>query len=337
MNFNPELSTNTAISLVLFASFMWNTWAISLKYLNNYPIDGLYVTMFITSFLLVWGVGFLLDGTALIRNIQDVYTVDPSRILVTIFCGVLYIIGMRLSLHVMNVIGLSLTQPIASSINIFFGTFAAALIGGIPPGFSIPKIAIACLCLFTAVGLSVLTGRLRSGAQAVGQVISTLQYSVSDVWKSTGLVILSSFFIQAYTIGISYGLRSVTQEAGLAVMPFMTMLVTGAFIGVMVGSGSILTIRKQWKIALSAPLSIHKFGIFSGLFHYGGNIIHTYGTAFLSSAISWPLGISGGFWTQFWGLAYGEYKGSPTKVYLTLVLAFILYILGALLVASMIF
>jgi len=337
MNFSPGLSTSTAISLVLFASFLWNTWAISLKYLNNYPIDGLYITMFITSFLFVWGVGFLLDGPALIGNIKEIYAVDPSRIVVTIFCGIGYIIGMRLSLHVMNIIGLSLTQPIASSINIFIGTSTAALIGGVPVGFSIPKIAIACICLFFAVGLSVLTGRLRSGAQALGQVISTLQYSVNDVWKSTGLVILSSFFIQAYTIGISYGLRSVTQESGLAVMPFMAMLVTGAFIGAMAGSGSILTIKKQWRIAVNAPFSIHKFGIMSGLFHYGGNILHTYGTAFLSSAISWPLGISGGFWTQFWGLAYGEYKGSPPKVYLTLVLAFIFYLLGAILVASMIF
>jgi hypothetical protein len=337
MNFSPELTTTTAIALVLFASFMWNTWAISLKYLGDYPLDGFTLTLFTTSFLLVWGVGFLLDGPALIGNLREVFAVDPSRIVVTILCGMGYIVGMRLSLHVMKIIGLSLTQPIAASINIFIGTAAAAIIGGIPPGFSIPKVVIACLCLFSAVGLSVLTGSLRSGAQTKGLVTSKLIYSMKDVWTSVGIVVVSSLFIQAYTIAISYGLRSVTQESGLAVMPFMAMLVTGAFVGIALISGGLLTARRQWGLATRAPFSIYKWGILSGLFHYGGNIIHTYGTAFLSSAISWPLGISGGFWALFWGLAYGEFKGSPVRVYLMLALAIIFYLLGAVLISSMTF
>lgn len=335
MNYSPELSTSSAIAFVLFATFLWNTWAISLKYLGDYPIDGFYITMFVTSLLIVWGVGFAVDGKALIQNIQDVYADDPSRILVTILCGFGYVIGMRLGLQVMSLIGLSLTQPISSSISIFIGTMTAAMIGGVPSGFSVPRMIIACIFLFTAVGLSVHTGRLRSDAQAEAKVKSSLQYSVSDVWKSVGLVIISSLFIQAYTIAISYGLRSVTQENGLEVLPFMVMLVTGAFIGAMLLSGSILTITRQWDSVRNAPLSIHKFGVFAGLFHYGGNIIHTYATAFLSSAISWPLGISGGIWPQFWGLVYGEYKGSPPRVYISLSCALIFNLIGMILVASM--
>jgi hypothetical protein len=288
------------------------------------------------SFVFVWGVGFLLDGPALIENLKEVFAVDPSRIWVTLICGMGYVVGMRLSLYVMKIIGLSLTQPIAASINIFIGTTTAAVIGGIPSGFSIPKIVLACLFLFTAVGLSVFTGSLRSGAQTKALVKSNLQYSVKDVWTSVGVVVISSLFIQAYTIGLSYGLRSVTQPAGLEVMPFMAMLATGAFVGILLISGSLLTVRKQWGVVIHAPFSIHKFGLFAGLFHYGGNILHTYGTAYLSSAISWPLGISGGFWALFWGLAYGEFKGSPSKVYLMLALAIIFYLLGAVLVASMI-
>ena len=337
MNYSPELSTGTAIALVLFATFLWNTWAISLKYLGDYPIDGFFITMFATSLLIVWGVGFILDGSALIGNIQDVYAGDPSRIVVTLLCGFLYVIGIRIGLQVMALIGLSLTQPIASSISIFIGTFTAAAIGGIPSGFSLPRMIIACIFLFTAVGLSVLTGRLRSDGQAKAQVKSELQYSVRDVWKSVGLVIVSSLFIQAYTLSISYGLRSITQKNGMEVLPFMVMLVTGAFIGAVLMSGGILTVNRQWGTVRQASFSLHKFGVFAGFFHYGGNIIHTYATAFLSSAISWPLGISGGIWPQFWGLVYGEYKGSPPRVYISLSFALIFNLLGMFLVASMTF
>ena len=82
------------------------------------------------------------------------------------------------------------------------------------------------------------------------------------------------------------------------------MLATGAFISAILISAIILTVRKQWRVAIQAPFSIHKWGILSGLFHYGGNIIHTYSTAFLSSAISWPLGISGGFCFEVGGQAH---------------------------------
>lgn len=336
MNFNPEFTVTTAIIAVLFSSFLWNTWSISLKHIGDYPLDGFYIILFVTSIILVWGFGVIVEGPALFQNIRKVYEIDSSRVLVTLICGAGYVFGMRLSLFVMKTIGLSLTQPIASSFNIFVGTITAALIGGVPEGFSILKMLFACLFLFSAVGLSVYTGRLRSDAQAIAVEKNKLQYTVKDVWKSVGLILISSSFIQAYTFGISYGLSSVTQDAGLEVLPFLSMLVTGAFIGTIIGSGIMLTKRKQWGIVLKTPFSISKFGIMSGLFHYGGNIIHTFATAYLSSAISWPLGITGGFWPQFWGLVYGEYKGSPPKVYISLAVTFSLYVIGAIIIGSMV-
>ena len=108
---------------------------------------------------------------------------------------------------------------------------------------------------------------------------------------------------------------------------------SGAFTGAMLGSGLLLTINKQWGIVFHAPLSIHKFGIISGLFHYGGNIIHTFATASLSSVVSWPLGITGGLWTQLWGLAYGELRGAPRSAYVALFIGIVLYLCGAYVIA----
>jgi hypothetical protein len=333
MNLSPDLNTSTAVFMSLLAAFMWGSWFISLKYLGNYPINGYYVTLFTTSLVFVWTVGFVLDGPALIGNLRQVWAIDPSRIWVTLCCGVLYVFGMRLSIYVMGKIGLSLAQPIQSSINILMGTLVAALVGGVPPNLSVGRLVLACLFLTAAVSITVVAGNLRAQSQKDNHNYTGPVYTNSVLMRSTGLMILSSVFIPAYTFGLSYGLRSITHTAGMAVLPFMAMLCTGAFCGSMLTSGVMLTRCKQWHLVFQAPFSIHKFGIFSGLFHYGGNIIHTFATAFLSSAISWPLGVTSGLWTQLWGMVYGEFKGASRRAYVALFSGIGLYLLGAYLIA----
>jgi hypothetical protein len=115
----------------------------------------------------------------------------------------------------------------------------------------------------------------------------------------------------------------------------MAMLVTGAMIGSLMTSGTILTTTRQWHRVWRAGFKIHKWGIWSGLFHYGGNISHTFAASFLSAAIAFPLGITSGLWTQMWGLVYGEFKGSPPRAYIALAGGVILYIIGAYIIATM--
>jgi hypothetical protein len=333
MNFSPQLDTGTAIFMSLLAASLWGSWFISLKYLGDYPIDGFYVTLFTTSLLLVWSLAIILDGEALFENLRAVWVVDSSRIWLTLVCGVLYVIGMRLSLFVMGRIGLSLTQPIQQSINILAGTAVAAFVGGVPEGLSLAKLALACTLLVGAVLVTMLAGNLRAKAQQAPNFKSTLIFTPHDLWKALGLLVFSSAFIPAYTFAISYGLQSVTQPNGLAVLPFMAVLVSGAFTGSLLTSGLALSRSKQWQLVFQAPLRIHKFGIISGFFHYGGNIIHTYSTAFLSSAVSWPLSITAGLWTTLWGFVYGEFKDSPPSVYIALFAGIALYLLGAFTIA----
>lgn len=335
MNFSPDLSPGMAVFMVLFAATLWGTWFISLKYLGDYPIDGFYVTLFTTSIIFVWSVGFIIDGSALLQNIRDVYAVDPSRVIVTLICGSLYVIGMRVTLHVFSTIGLSLTMPIKSSISILLSTSVAAFVGGVPEGYSLGLIFLASFLLIGAVLFSMQSARLRIAGQETAEVKSDLQFTMEDMKKSIILLLITTVISPAYTFGLSYGLKSITQPNGLAVLPYMALLSTGAFVGSMIASGSMLTIRKQWKLVFSAPMSIHKFGIISGLFHYGGNIINTYAAAFLSTVISFPLSLWSNLVTQFWGIAYGEFKGSPKKAYYYLAGALILYIVGAYIIAQM--
>ncbi len=334
MNFSPDITTGTAIFLSLLAAFMWGSWFISLKYLGNYPVDGFYMTLFSTAIVFVWAAGYILDGSALWADIRSTFVNDSAVIFVTLACGFLYVIGIRLSLVALQRIGLSLSQPIQASFNILIGTLISGLVGGIPGEVNPAGIAAACLILFGAVTVSMAAGQLRSRQLSSGTVVgSGLHYTIRDLWRSTLLLVLSSAFIQAYTFGLSFGLRTVSHARGLAIMPFMVLLASGAFLGALCTSGLILTARRQWKTVFQASFRIHAFGIISGLFHYGGNIIHTIGTTAISPVISWPLGMTQGLWTQFWGLVYGEFKGASRRVYALLFAGIGLYLVGAFLIS----
>ena len=317
----------------LFAASLWGTWFISLKYLRAYPIQAFAMTLFTTSFVLAWGVGFILDGSYLLINIHDVYLKAPFAVIVTLICGVLYVTGMSLNLTVLKTIGLSLSQPIQSSINIIAGTLVSGAIGGMPSDISVLRVVVAVVFLLAAVMASVIAGNLRAQAQMTGQSQSSLSFSTKDLWRSLALIAFASAFVPAYSLAISYGLKSITHPEGLAVMPFMAMLASGAFIGALLSNGTVLTIRKQWNCIWQAPFAIHRWGLMSGIFHYGGNTIHTFATAFLSSVVSWPLGVTSNLWTQIWGLIYGEFKGFPRKVYIALFSGFAFYLIGAFIMA----
>ncbi len=335
MNLDPNLSNPIAIAMSLLAAFMWGTWFISLKYLGNYPLEAFYLTLFSTSFVFVWVMGFLLDGSALIANLQQVWLEDQSRVLITFLCGLLYVAGMMFSIVVMKEIGLSLAQPLQASINLIVGTLISAVIGGIPTGLTPLRISFAALFLILAILLTMLAGKYASSASAALSGSGEKARSGS-IAKVALLLVIGALFVPAYSTGLSYGLKTVTQPHGLAVMPFMAVLASGAFVYALVVSSILLTRKKAWHVFRENGFKIHKLGILSGLAHYGGNIIHTFATCSLSATVSWPLGITAGLWTQLWGLAYGEFKGAPKKAYLTLFAGLICYLLGAFIIASVV-
>ncbi|HZQ07823.1 MAG TPA: hypothetical protein VFD70_14660 [Anaerolineae bacterium] len=333
MNFHPELSTGAAVFLALLAAFMWGTWFISLKYLGEYPLDGYFVTLFFTSFVFVWTVGFLIDRSALLANIRDVLNTDPMRVIATFVCGVIYVTGMRFQITVFSKIGLSLAQPIQSAIATMVSLVITVLVGGLPANVELWRLVLATFILVGAVLVSMQAGRLRTRAQAT-HPNAGMRVSMQDMDQSIGLILLASLLSPAYPFALSFGLKSTTQPNGMAVLPFMAMLASGAFTGSLLNSGVQLTRRKEWHRVWSAGFQIHKFGIWSGLFHYGGNIIHTFAASYLSAAIAFPLGITSGLWTQMWGLVYGEFRGSPRSAYFALFVGVALYIFGAYLIVS---
>lgn len=336
MNFDPIIPNHIAIGMGLLAASMWGSWFITLKYLGDYPLEAFYITLFSSSMVVVFSVGFLFDGRYLIGNIIDVLRIDPSRVIVTFVCGILYVLGMQFSLRVLRILGLAVSQPIQASIGIIGGTAISAVIGGIPESMTVARVSFAVVFLLTAVLLSIRAGILRNRAQKIGNINIGLSTDPKQIKKAYIMLVLAAVLTPAYTTALSYGLRSITQTRGLAVLPFMVVLCTGAFVGAFVVCGTIITKRKQWHVFVSFPFKIHLLGTIAGFAHYGGNIIHTFATRNLSAVVSWPLGFTAGLWTQLWGIVYGEFKGSPKKVYYIFGAGVACYIIGAMIISNVI-
>ena len=324
MLFLNELTGFHAVLVALSAAIMWGTWFISLKHLKDYPIEAFYVVMFSFSLIFVWSVSFLLEGTRIFDNIASVFARYPSKIFCTLLGGVLYAAGIWVSLKVMNKVGLALSQPLLQSITLIIGTLFALAIGGRPQSLTDVKIALTVLFLLAAAFFVYIADRKRGAIKT-----SDAQSIATPLHTVLGLTVLAALLTVSYDAAMSYGLKTITQPAGLEVLPFMCLLCTGAFWGVMFTCGIVLTKRKQWHIIREAPFSIHKWSIFSGACHYGGNIIHTFATRGLSVAVSYPLGLTSALWTQLWGLGYGEFKGAPKSAYVYLFLSFACYAAGA--------
>lgn len=324
MNVLNNLTGFPAIMVALTAAIMWGTWFISLKYLKDYPIEAFYVVMFSFCLVFVWGVSLLLEGREIFDNIRLIGTQYPSKIFATLLGGVLYAAGLWVSLKVMDRVGLALSQPLLQSITLIAGVLVTLCVGGRPETLTDTKIILTVVFLLGAAILVYLADRTRSTGQAQANVKQS-----APLKTVVGLTVLSAILTVSYDAAMSYGLETITQPIGLKVLPFMCLLCTGAFIGVMLTCGTVLTRRRQWHVIVRAPFSIHKWSIFSGLCHYGGNIIHTFATRGLSAAISYPLGLTSGLWTQLWGLAYGEFRGAPVSAYVYQFASFACYVAGA--------
>lgn len=324
MNLLNNLTGFPAVLVALTAAIMWGTWFISLKYLKEYPIEAFYVVMFAFSLLFVWGVGFLLEGKALLENIAMVGAQFPWKIVCTLVGGMLYAAGLWVSLKVMDKVGLALSQPLLQSVTLIAGVLVTLVVGGRPETLTDTKIILTVMFLLAAAFLVYLADRTRAQGQEQHGVKKSAALSTV-----VGLTVLSAVLTVSYDAAMSYGLETITQPVGLQVLPFMALLCTGAFLGVMLTCGVVLTRRHQWHCIWQAPFSIHKWSIFSGFCHYGGNIIHSFATRGLSAAVSYPLGLTSGLWTQLWGLGYGEFKGAPVRAYVYQFASFACYVAGA--------
>ena len=313
----------------LFNAFLWGSWAIVLKKLDGYPIDAFFIALYVSSFVLVWSIALTVLGTELFSEIGQVWQKRPAVIIVALIAGATYVIAVRITLTVFDSIGLTVTAPIQTFMNLVLGTSLAALIGGVPAGISLFDLMVVCLLFFAASMAAVRASVVRDRKLAQLTASHLAQSRAADrkrlLTRNILLVGLSSAIITAYPLGLSFSLRTSGRDFGLTPLPYMVILVTGSLLSTLVMSGAVLTIRRQWTLLLRANWKVQRYSVFAAGAHYGGNIINAIATTTLTAAVSWPLGATAQLWTYVWGLASGEFKDAPRKSYLLIGISAMLF------------
>lgn len=333
MSFNPALSQSAAIILALSAAFLWGIWPIVLKHVGHTPVEYFYMVLYTASLIFIWVVGFILDGNALLGNMREVAAVASDKVLIAFVTGFFYVGASMVSMNVMQSIGLTLAQPITNSINLLLGTGFSFIIGGLPQGMTLSRIALSCTFLVAAVFLTSLAGRTR--LQAIPDQNDTSGSGKGAITgRIIGLTIIGAMGGVIYSTGLAFSLKSSTQPVGLSVMPFLCLLISGAWISAMAVCSAALTRKKAWQMVRLVKPKLYVMITISAVVHYAGNILHAFATRVLSAVVSWPLGITCGLWTQIWGLAYGEFKGAPPKAYRLLAAGVVCYLLGSAVISN---
>ena len=318
----------------LFNAFLWGSWAVVLKKLDDYPLDAFYIGLYIFSFVFVWVFALFALGDGLLAEIAHVWRARPAVIAVALVTGGIFVNGVRITLTVFTAVGLSVTAPIQTFMSLVLGTALAALVGGTPPSIAAADLAVACVLFFAAAMVTVWARIARdralfeaSASQLRDRIAKTSKRLLA---KNIARVALASAIITAYPLGLSYSLQLPSRDIGLTPLTFTVVLVTGSLIGALMYSGTVLTIRGQWLIFLGAGWTRHRYSLVAAGAHYGGNIINAFATGTLTAAVSWPLGTTSQLWTYVWGLATGEFKGAPRKSYLLIATGAALYVIGIL-------
>ena len=303
---------------------MWGSWMQIVKHVGDYPIEGIVFHLYSASFVLVWVVTFILAPKLVPDGVfYEISQLDPVIILKVLLGGGLMACGMFLSLTVMSKIGLLLATALSGSISSIFGLAVSIFEEGVPKTDNAIFLMIACILVFILASIVcniASSMRDRDKAEARGEKAEKKGKTITA--GVLVLILLHSFFTTGWSMGTAAGTAN-----GLAPVVTCALMATGSFIAAIIVGSIMFTVKHEWKDVYCVGKSKKPIILASlaSLCHYGGNIISIYSMPVISATLSFLFGRTSSVWTYFWGMFYGEFKGSKKKTYVVLTIGILLY------------
>lgn len=324
------MSYTLAIVLVFTATFLWSAWLQARKFTGDFPLEPFMVWLYFSSVIIVWlviGIVGIIKPMSIWEHISQ----NIGRAAIVSLCGAGMAIGMYLQMAVIDKVGLILSNSVSATLGVILGVAITVGFGGLPEHITVGKIILCALTLICATFLCQISGRLRDKDLARK---SKRPEKTQDT-KAALLLILSSFLVACYPLGMTLGVKTAYTTNGFTSLECVGLLSFGSFIGIFVFCAIPMTHKHIWK-SLVDPKYKKEIALscLCGACHYGGNCLHVLSSATISTAVSWLLGRLGNAWTYIWGLVHKEYKGASKKTYVVLALGICIYALGIYLLAN---
>lgn len=318
-------SMPAAVMLTLLSAMMWGSWMQVVKRRRGYPIEGIVFWLFLFSFLLIWGITWLLSPWILPEGIFSAsrkYTAVIAEILLggaMMSCGVLF------GLLVMGKLGLLLVTTLSGTLTSILGIVTSIAKEGLPenPG-ALPLILTAAagllLASFFCAYSSSLCARDRWMAEGKEARINKAKSQITP--RMLLFILLYAVLSNGWSVGTATGIA-----AGMPPVLLCAYMAAGSALGILFVCGIFFTYKKMWKKVLCIGASKRPLflGMISALGYYGGNLISIYAMPVLSATLSFLLGRTYSVWTYFWSFYYQEYRGAGKKTMLVLYIGLLLY------------
>ena len=320
--FTPH-SLGIALFMMITSAICWGSWANTYKGVKNYRFELFYwdyaVGIFLVSLILAFTMGSTSHDAASFLN--NVRSADTNNIVSTMVGGAIFNLANLLLVAAIDMAGLAIAFPVSIGI---------ALVVGVISSFAIqmkgnaPLLAAGVVCALIAV---VMDGKAYGSLAIAGRSVSK---------KSIIVCVVSGVLMGLWAPFVA---RAMTNGNTLAPYSIAVFLTLGALLSCLIWNIYFMKrplVGEPVSFAgfFSGPISGHALGLLGGFIWGIGMVFNLVAASFTGVAISYAIGQSAPMVAALWGVfAWKEFEGAPGKAKMYLVLMFVFYCLGILLVA----
>jgi glucose uptake protein len=316
-------SLGIALLMMITSAICWGSWANTYKGVKNYRFELFYwdyaVGIFLISLILAFTMGSTgSDASSFLNNVRSA---DTNNIVSTMVGGAIFNLANLLLVAAIDMAGLAIAFPVAIGIALVVGV---VLSYALQPKGDAAFLAAGVVCALIAV---ILDGKAYGSLASAGRSVSR---------KSIIICVVSGVLMGLWNPFVAYG-----ATRGNALTPYSSVvfLTLGALLSCFIWN---LYFMKRPLVGepvsfdgfFSATLSGHLLGLLGGCIWGVGTVFNVVAGKATGFAISYAIGQSAPMVAALWGvLAWKEFEGAPGKAKTYLVLMFVFYCLGILLVA----
>ena len=320
--FTPQ-TLGIALFMMITSAICWGSWANTYKGVKNYRFELFYWDYAIGIFLisLIFALTLGSTGNDASSFLNNVRSADTNNIVSTMIGGAIFNLANLLLVAAIDMAGLAIAFPVSIGIALVVGVISSY---AIQPKGNAALLGAGVVCAFIAV---VLDGKAYGSLAIAGRNVSKKSIVVCVV-SGVLMGLWAPFVARAMTNGNTLGPYSIAVFLTLGAL--LSCLIWNVYFMKRPLVGEPVSFSGYFK----GPISGHALGLLGGFIWGSGMVFNLVAAKFTSVAISYAIGQSAPMVAALWGvLVWKEFAGAPGKAKMYLVLMFVFYGLGILLVA----
>jgi glucose uptake protein len=321
--FTPH-SLTIALVMMITSAVCWGSWANTYKGVKNYRFELFYWDYAVGIFLISLVLAFTMGSTSNGANsfLANVHSADSANIVSTMVGGAIFNLANLLLVAAIDMAGLAIAFPVSIGIALVVGVVSSYILQ--PRGNGV-LLGAGVVCALIAV---ILDGKAYGSLASTGRSVSR---------KSIVTCIVSGVLMGLWAPFVAHAMTQGNTLGPYSIAVFLTL---GALLSCFIWN--IYFMKKplvgepvNFSGFFKGPASGHLLGLFGGVIWGTGMVFNLVAANFTGVAISYAIGQSAPMVAALWGvLAWKEFEGAGSKAKLYLVLMFVFYCFGILLVAK---